>query len=97
MNLLIPIYFGDVPKVRDVRPVLGKHSAREVIDLAERERFPSERFPSERRRLDSREDAYISHLAPAQNMQEPSQGVMLSLMQSMNSLVESCLFLMFSR
>lgn len=71
MNLLFPIYFGDVPKVRDVRPVLGKYSAREVVYLAERERFPSERFPSERRRLDAGKDAYISHLAPAQNMQKP--------------------------
>ena len=97
MNLPFPIYFGDVPKVRDVRPALGKYRAREVVYLAERERFPSERFPSERRRLDSREDAYISHLAPAQNMHDPSHGVMLSMMQSMNSPVESCLFLMFSR
>lgn len=97
MNLLFPIYFCDVTEVRDVRPVLGEHGAREVIDLAERERFPSERFPSERRRLDSREDAYISHLQPAQNMQESLQHVMLSMMQSINSLVESCLFLMFSR
>ena len=61
MNLLFPIYFGDVSEVRDVRPALGKYSAREVVYLAERERFPSERFPSERRRLDAGKDAYIPH------------------------------------
>ena len=53
MNLLFPIYYGDVTEVRDVRPALCKYRAREVVYLAERERFPSERFPRERCRLDA--------------------------------------------